>query len=72
MQKEIHDEKMKRFVEHTQKLNDAIPEKSPNNRRQRSISKRVDTGLRKENQQVDLDYRVSISPERKRSSSKGF
>ena len=71
MQKEIHDEKMKRFVEHTQKLNEAIPEKSPD-RRQRSISKRVDTGLRKENQQVDLEYRVSISPERKRSTSKGF
>ena len=70
MQKEIHDEKMKRFVEHTQKLNEAIPEKSP--QRQRSISKRVDTGLRKENQQVDLEYRVSISPERKRSTSKGF
>ena len=26
--------------------------------------KRVDTGLRKENQQIDLDYRVSISPSR--------
>ena len=67
MQKDIHDEKMKRFVEHTQKLNEAIPE-SPQPKRE---IKRVDTGLRKENKQVDLEYRVSISPSRKKQAQKG-
>lgn len=60
MQKDIHDEKMKRFVDHTQKLESAVP-KSPEPKRE---VKRVDTGLRKENQQVELDYRVNISPSR--------
>lgn len=68
MQKEIHDEKMKRFIEHTQKLNEICPESPP----QRREIKRVDTGLHPENRQVDLEFRVSISPERKRSLSKGF
>ena len=45
MQKEIHDEKMKRFVEHTQKLDKAVPASPPPRRE----VKRVDTGLRKEN-----------------------
>ena len=68
MKKEIHDQKMKRFVEHTKKLNESIPE-SPEPKRE---VKRVDTGLRKENRQIDLEYRVSISPERRRSHSKSF
>ena len=46
MHKDIHDEKMKRFVQHTQKLDEAVPESPPP---KREIS-RVDTGLRKENQ----------------------
>ena len=45
MQKEIHDDKMKRFVEHTQKLDKVVPESPPPRRE----VKRVDTGLRKEN-----------------------
>lgn len=69
MQKEIHDEKMKRFIEHTQTLNQACPEKPKSPPREQ---KRVDTRLREENKQIDLDYRVSISPSRKRSKSKGF
>ena len=68
MQKDIHDEKMKRFIDQTQKLNEICPESPPPRRE----IKRVDTGLRPENRQVDLEFRVSISPERKRSLSKGF
>lgn len=48
MQKEIHDEKMKRFVDHTQKLNKICPE-SPELGKNEREQKRVDTGLRKEN-----------------------
>ena len=69
MQKEIHDAKMKRFIEHTQVLSQACPEKAQQPRREQ---KRVDTRLREENKQIDLDYRVSISPSRKRSKSRGF
>lgn len=52
---------MKRFVDHTQKLNEIVPEKNTTPKRE---VKRVDTGIRKENKQIDLDYRVSISPSR--------
>ena len=52
---------MKRFVDHTQKLNEVVPENNISPKRE---VKRVDTGIRKENKQVDLDYRVSISPSR--------
>jgi len=60
---------MHRFIEHTQVLNNACPPNPPAPRRE---PKRVDTRLRDENKQIELDYRVSISPSRNRSRSRGF
>ena len=63
---------MERFLEHTRKVQDACSSKSPDPV-QRRKPKRVDTGLRKNNDIVDSPCRVSISPSRpKKLLDKGF
>ena len=63
VQKEIHDQKMAKFLDHTLKVKEAVDSKSPDRRPQ----KRIDTGLRRSTSEVRKDYKVSISPSRKKT-----